>query len=208
MGSEVFTATLSVDCSGAPSPSPGAPWPSFRSLLTSPVFSFSRPGVPALLDPSSSSIVNSGSNSAGSGPLPATPLSAVSNNFARACLLEGESVRADDRTAEFDRDGDPEVTFCLACSSAMRESIAPFKRYDFHQQRPSWRNECHGKRTWNMMMATESRRKSHNHPAYPQDRPEHTQSPFTLTVDAEQVITVGKVQRKDGQRCSLCNGRP
>lgn len=93
-------------------------------------FSFGR-GVPARLGCSSSSpMTNSGSNSEGSGPFPAGAALLLSPSFAFADRFEGDRFRELDRLgAEPGREGvDCWVAFCLACSSAIRASMAPRMR--------------------------------------------------------------------------------
>lgn len=90
-------------------------------------FSFGR-GVPARLGSSSSPMTNSGSNSEGSGPFPAG--AALSPSLALDARFEGDRFRELDLLcAELDLDGvDCWLAFCLACSSAIRASMAPRMR--------------------------------------------------------------------------------
>jgi hypothetical protein len=75
----------------------------------------------------SSSITKAASNSAGSGPRGGGP----SPSFGLDLLgcVEGDSVRVEGRLVELDLDtGAVPADFWRACSSAMRESIAPLSR--------------------------------------------------------------------------------
>jgi hypothetical protein len=99
------------------------------SSAFSAAFSSIFAGVPTLEGSSdSSSITKAVSNSDGSGPL---PLPLLSFGFGLCGLDEGESVREVDlRAEEADLDTEGEaVAFWRACSSAMRESIAPLIRF-------------------------------------------------------------------------------
>jgi hypothetical protein len=89
-------------------------------------FSFGR-GVPARLGSSSSPMTNSGSNSDGSGPLPAG--AALSPSLPLDGRFEGDRFRELDlRGAELDLEGVDWPAFCRACSSAIRASMAPRMR--------------------------------------------------------------------------------
>jgi hypothetical protein len=88
-------------------------------------------GVPTLvlaIDPSS--ITNSGSSEAGSGTLSEASPSLTSGALAPPALTAGEDVRDPGLlVAEWDLPGLACAALCLACSSAILESIAPFIRF-------------------------------------------------------------------------------
>ncbi len=112
-----------------PAAAPSAPSPPSRACACAPGL-----GVAARLNASSSPTTNSGSNSAGSGPLPSPPASLDLDDSPCLVLTDGESVRAPDRFAddedrEGDCDGGCSAAFWRACSSAMRESMAPLRRW-------------------------------------------------------------------------------
>ena len=86
-------------------------------------------GVPTRLGASSSPITNSGSNSAGSGPLPGVSPSLLPLAPVRVDRVAGDSSRGVARLAfEADLVGDACDKRWRACSSAILESIAPFRR--------------------------------------------------------------------------------
>lgn len=91
--------------------------------LLSPAFSSepadSKRGVADLLEPSSSPMANSGSNSLGSGPRTGVPVF----RRGRVVRLLGDALRVG-RRAELERASESWADFCRACSSAIRESIA------------------------------------------------------------------------------------
>lgn len=78
---------------------------------------------------SESSRTNSGSKSEGSGPFPETSPVGLLGTFCRDARLAGDSAREEGFLGVFDGGGDVRVERCLACSSAILESIAPLRRY-------------------------------------------------------------------------------
>lgn len=86
-----------------------------------------------LVGESSSSTPNSGSNSEGSGPFRGRSPSFLPRGAEDpAARLPGDRLRdADLVVPVFDLDGDAWYERWRACSSAILESIAPFRRYNF-----------------------------------------------------------------------------
>lgn len=80
-------------------------------------------GVPERLDSSSSPMVNSASNSLGSGPRTGVPLFRLGRG-----RWPGELVLEAGRRADLDRERLSWAVFWRACSSAIRESMASRKR--------------------------------------------------------------------------------
>ena len=110
-------------------------------------------GVAAGLGWSSSSpMTNSGSNSDGSGPLPAGAALLESASLDRAARVAGERVRELERRAEeLDRDGVVGwVAFWRACSSAILASMAPRRRCVQDQLHYHATSMC-ALGTWNMV---------------------------------------------------------
>lgn len=91
-------------------------------------------------------MTNSGSNSAGSDTAPFGLLDAVGR---RDCLA-GDSAREEGFLAGPDGGGEVRTERCLACSSAILESIAPFRRFQAVSKTDTlgWDRG----RTWNMMV--------------------------------------------------------
>ena len=117
-------------------------------------FLASGPGVAARLEPSSLS----NTNCDGSGPLALTSTSLSSPFPPRSRALPGlllvDAVRATCLTPELVRDGDAPAgaALALACSSAMRESIAPLMRFTMLVSLMAvlGGGRCRGPPTWNI----------------------------------------------------------
>lgn len=86
-------------------------------------------GVVDRLKGSESSRTNSGSKSEGSGPFSETSPVCLFGTFCRDGRLAGDSAREEGFLGALDGGGDVRVERCLACSSAILESIAPLRRY-------------------------------------------------------------------------------
>lgn len=124
-GFSLFSPSPSLDSAFSPSCSP-----SFFSVGSASSTGLSGSGfgvvVPLPAGVSSSPTTNSGSNSAGSGafPLGNEPSLLLPDLLGVVLACEPERL-----TLESARFGDwPATALCLACSSAMRLSIAPFRR--------------------------------------------------------------------------------
>ena len=86
-------------------------------------------GVLDRLNPSASSRTNSGSKSEGSGPFPMGSPLYLLGVLCRDARVAGDSAREEGFLDAFGGGGEVRAKRCLACSSAILESIAPFRRY-------------------------------------------------------------------------------